>query len=186
MDNITVETASIPEELNPFITAYRDTLQPQYDATVKNIEQDRKNQQVGIMNAANTRGIMHSNFTTRDKLKYDSQTYEPALISARQAYQTGLDNLRSNTASLANTIKSLQEKISDLNYQKSQLNNSSGSVSGTNMSVQEKLAALAERGNLYAVRALAGLNNQNHELTTEEEAAFDLLGLDRSGWGHRA
>lgn len=41
-------------------------------------------------------------------------------------------------------------------------------------------------GDFNASRALAGLNNANHELTDEEYSAFGTLGIDRNGWGRRA
>lgn len=114
-DNITVNTASIPEELQSFITAYRDTLQPQYDTTVASLNQQRQNDYAKIMNAAKAKNALHSNFTGREKVVYDTQTYQPALVSARQSYQSGIDTLRENVVKTANQIKSLQEKIADLN-----------------------------------------------------------------------
>lgn len=114
-------TAKVPKVLTDYIKAYRDTLQPQLNATLGGLAQERANAQTSIMSNASRQGMLHSNFTARDKLKYDTGTYEPAVISAQQTYQSGLDTLRSNTADIANTVKSLQEKIADLNYQRSQL-----------------------------------------------------------------
>ena len=114
-------TAKAPDALVDYIKAYRETLKPQLNATLGGLAQARANAQTSIMSNASRQGMLHSNFTARDKLKYDTGTYEPDVISAQQNYQSALDTLRGNTASIANTIKSLQEKIADLNYQKSQL-----------------------------------------------------------------
>lgn len=48
------------------------------------------------------------------------------------------------------------------------------------------LQRMAQGGDFNASRALAGLNNANHELTDEEYSAFGTLGIDRSNWGRRA
>ena len=56
-----------------------------------------------------------------------------------------------------------------------------------NLSGQNIVDVLRRMGNDFnATRALAGLNNANHQLTREEEIAFDTLGIDRTGWGRRA
>ena len=101
--------------VDPYIQAYRDSLQEQYDATKANIDQQRSNDFATIMAQANTKGMMFSNFPERSKIQYDTETYTPALVNARQTYQTGLDKLRSTGVNLANQIKSIEEKISDLN-----------------------------------------------------------------------
>ncbi len=101
--------------VDPYIQAYRDSLQEQYDATKANIDQQRSNDFDTIMAQANTKGMMYSNFPERSKVQYDTATYMPSLINARQSYQTGLDKLRSTGVNLANQIKSIEEKIADLN-----------------------------------------------------------------------
>ena len=101
--------------VDPYLQAYRDSLQEQYDAAVANIEQQRTNDFAGIMSSANARGMMFSNFPERSKYQYDTTTYAPAIVNARQSYQTGLDTLRSKGVELANQIKSVEEKIADLN-----------------------------------------------------------------------
>lgn len=105
----------IDESLNPFITAYRETLEPAYEAQMKALEQQRKNDYASIMSNANVKGAMFSNFPMRDKIKYDTKTYYPSMIKYRQSYQTALDKLRENTANLINQTKSINEAISDLN-----------------------------------------------------------------------
>ena len=67
------------------------------------------------MTGANRRGLLHSNFPARDKLRYDVETYEPAKIKLQQSYQTGLDTLYNNAAKYLNQIKSYREKTSDIN-----------------------------------------------------------------------
>ena len=52
--------------------------------------------------------------------------------------------------------------------------------------IREYLQVMAQNGDFNASRALAGLNNANHELTDEENSAFGTLGIDRTGWGWRA
>lgn len=102
-------------ETNDFIKTYRDSLKKQYDTSVDQLNQERINAQTSIMSNANRAGMLYSNFPARDKIKYDTQTYEPALISARQSYQTGLDKLRENTMNYANQISELEKKIAELN-----------------------------------------------------------------------
>ncbi len=101
--------------VDPYIQAYRDSLKEQYDAAVANIEQQRTNDFATLMAQANTKGMMYSNFPERSKYQYDTETYTPGIINARSTYQTGLDKLRSTGASLANQIRSIEEKIADLN-----------------------------------------------------------------------
>lgn len=48
------------------------------------------------------------------------------------------------------------------------------------------LQRMAQGGDFNASRALAGLNNANHELTDEEYSAFGTLGMERDSWGRRA
>lgn len=105
----------LDESITPFVNAYRETLQPVYESQVKALEQQRKNDYAKIMANANVRGTMYSNFPMRDKIQYDTATYLPAVVKARQSYQTGLDKLRENTANLINQTKSLNEAIADLN-----------------------------------------------------------------------
>lgn len=56
----------------------------------------------------------------------------------------------------------------------------------TGETLQGMLTRMKQGGDANATRALAGLNNANRQLTREEEIAFDVLGIDRSGWGSRA
>ena len=102
-------------DINEFIKNYRESLKAQRDANMKNLQQQRRNYMSAIMGGANRRGMMYSNFPQRDKIKYDANTYNPAVINAQTSYQTGLDTLRNNAISLWNKIKAYDEGISDLN-----------------------------------------------------------------------
>lgn len=101
--------------IDPYIQAYRDSLQEQYDAAKANLDQQRSNDFAALMAQANTKGMMYSNFPERSKIQYDTGTYTPAIVNARSTYQTGLDKLRSSGVQLANQIRTIEEKIADLN-----------------------------------------------------------------------
>ena len=102
-------------DMGTFIQNYRTALEDQYNADVSALNNQRNLDYTTIMSGANMRGMLHSNFPTRDKLKYDTGTYEPQLIKLRQGYQTGLDKLYSNAVNYYNIAKDYQEKIADLN-----------------------------------------------------------------------
>ena len=102
-------------DVDGFIKAYRDSLVKQYDANRAFVDNARDLQEANIMANANARGMMYSNFPQRDKLKYQTSTYMPGIVSARNTYQTGIDKLRSNAVSVANDIKSIEQAIADLN-----------------------------------------------------------------------
>lgn len=114
-DDVTSVTASVPNDLQSFISAYRETLQPQYEAQKAELDQQRKNDYQSLMSSANAMGMLHSNLPAREKIKYDTTTYQPNLIKLRQSYQSGVDTLRENVLKTANQIKDLQQKIADLN-----------------------------------------------------------------------
>ena len=103
------------QDVNQFIKNYRDSLQAQYDAGVNDLGQQRRNDFASIMAGANKAGMLYSNFPQREKIKYDTGTFYPALIKARQSYQSGLDKLRANAVNLYNQNKSISEAIADLN-----------------------------------------------------------------------
>lgn len=102
-------------DINQFIKNYRDSLQAQYDASVNDLGQQRRNDFATIMSGANKSGMLYSNFPQRSKIQYDTQTFYPSAIKARQSYQTALDKLRANAISLYNQNKSIAEAIADLN-----------------------------------------------------------------------
>lgn len=102
-------------DVNAFIRAYRDSLKAQRDANLKQLQQQRKNYFSSIMGAANRRGALYSNFPQRDKIRYDAETYNPAMAKAQTSYQTGLDSLRNNAINLWNQIQAYNESINDLN-----------------------------------------------------------------------
>lgn len=102
------------ENINDFITNYRDALQAQRDSANKQLEQQRRNYFTSIMGAANRRGMMYSNLPTRDKVVYNVQTYYPATVKVQNSYQTGLDSLRNNAINLWNQVKAYNEATQDL------------------------------------------------------------------------
>ena len=101
--------------INTFVENYRKALGSQYDAGTAALQQQRQNDFANIMAGANKAGMLYSNFGQRDKIKYDTSTFYPAVIKARQSYQSGLDKLRANTINLFNQNKSIAEAIADLN-----------------------------------------------------------------------
>lgn len=105
----------INDTIDPFINAYRDSLERQRDLAKQNLENSRRNQFQSIMAGANKLGMMYSNFPEKTKIQYDTSTYTPAVAKVQSTYQTGLDKLRSNTVNLANQLKTINEAIADLN-----------------------------------------------------------------------
>lgn len=100
--------------IDPFVSAYRDSLTALKDANIAQLNQQRENDYAGIMSSANRAGVLYSNFPQRSKIQYDTQTFYPALTSIQTSYQTGLDSLRSKGTDIANQIKSYQEAIADM------------------------------------------------------------------------
>lgn len=123
-------------QIEDFYQKYKDTLEPQYNASVNLLNQQRSNAFDSIISNSNKAGMMYSNFPMREKLKYDQNTYMPALTEARTSYQTGLDTLRNKGVALANNIKNIEEAISDLNNYTT--NKTSGNTSG--LSVDDLVA----------------------------------------------
>ena len=103
------------DQIKSFYQNYRDSLDRQYQTGVANLDQQRRNDQTSIMSNANRMGAMYSNFPQRDKIKYDTQTYQPNLVKLYQGYQTGLDKLRQNMVNYQNSIRSIQDAINELN-----------------------------------------------------------------------
>lgn len=103
------------QDLNDFIKNYRDALKAQNEADAKALNTARENAQTSIMSNANRAGLMYSNFPEINKIKYDTQTFYPALIKAQQSYQTSLDKVRQSALNMFNTNKSIQEAINELN-----------------------------------------------------------------------
>lgn len=120
-----------PVNVDPFIQQFRDAMKVSYDTTLNQLAQERENAQQNIMSEANRAGMLYSNFPERAKMQYDTQTYDPNLLKVRSAYQTGLDSLRSKGVSLANSIRQMQEGISDYEYQTALANKYKSSISGT-------------------------------------------------------
>jgi len=102
-------------EIKTFYQNYRDSLDRQYQASLQNLEQQRKNAQTSIMSGANKAGMLYSNFPARAKIQYDQETYQPAQIKLQSSYQTGLDQLRNNILKYQNSIAEIQDSIAHLN-----------------------------------------------------------------------
>ena len=105
----------INDNVDPFIRKYRDDLEHQRDLDFQNLDNTRRNDFANIMGAANTAGMMYSNFPQRAKKQYDTATYEPNQMKIQNTYQTGLDKLRSNVVNLSNQLKNINDAIADLN-----------------------------------------------------------------------
>lgn len=103
------------QQIKDFYQNYRDSLDRQYQTSLQNLEQQRKNAQTAIMGGANKAGMMYSNFPTRAKIQYDTNTYQPAQIKLNTGYRTGLDTLRNNMLKYVNSIKDIQDSIAHLN-----------------------------------------------------------------------
>lgn len=101
--------------VDEFIKAYRTSLIRQYDANRALIDNNRDISEANIMGSANARGMMYSNFPQRDKLKYQTSTYMPNIVTARNTYQTGVDKMRSDAVNVANSIRTIEQAIADLN-----------------------------------------------------------------------
>lgn len=101
--------------IKTFYQNYRDSLDRQYQASLQNLEQQRKNAQTSIMSGANKAGMLYSNFPAKAKIQYDQETYQPAQIKLQNSYQTGLDALRNNILKYQNSIAEIQDSIAHLN-----------------------------------------------------------------------
>lgn len=55
----------------------------------------------------------------------------------------------------------------------------------TGKNVWDVVKDMAAKGDANAIHALAGYNNANKELTAEEVAAFNILGIGTEGYGRR-
>ena len=106
--------ATTGEDINEFFKNYRDALKAQRDSSVKQLEQQRRNDFATIMGGANRRGMLYSNFPERAKIKYNVASYDPSLVKLNTTYTTGLDSLRANMVNLWNQKKAYDEAIADL------------------------------------------------------------------------
>lgn len=103
------------DQLKQFYQNYRDSLDRQYQSGVQNLDQQRRNAQTSIMSGANKAGMLYSNFPEREKVKYDANTYQPAVVKLNTSYRTGLDQLRANVLKYQNSIADIQDSINHLN-----------------------------------------------------------------------
>lgn len=103
------------EDTKNFFENLRDSYKVNYDTQRNLLDENRRQQQAGIMSQANQAGMLYSNFPQRTQIQYDTQTYQPALIDLNNTYLTGLNDLRNKGTQLANSIRTTQEAIADLN-----------------------------------------------------------------------
>lgn len=103
------------DQIKDFYQNYRDSLDRQYQSAMQSLEQQRKNAQATIMSSANKAGMLYSSFVPREKIKYDTNTYQPAVIKLNTGYRTGLDQLRNNILKYQNSIREIQDSIAHLN-----------------------------------------------------------------------
>lgn len=102
-------------DINLFIKNYREALKAQRDSTVKQLDQQRRNDYAKIMSGANKMGMMYGNLGERAKIKYNTENYMPNYVKIQNTYSTALDSLRNNAVKLWNTIRSYREATDDLN-----------------------------------------------------------------------
>lgn len=102
-------------QVKDFYQNYRDSLDRQYQTAVQSLEQQRENAQTAIMGSTNRAGMLYSSFVPREKIKYDTNTYQPAQIKLQTSYQTGLDALRNNILKYQNSIQEIKDSIAHLN-----------------------------------------------------------------------
>lgn len=103
------------QQIKDFFQNYRDSLDRQYQSAAQSLDQQRKNAQTTIMSGANKAGMLYSNWVPREKIKYDANTYTPAVIKLNTTYRTGLDQLRNNILKYQNSIADIQDAIAHLN-----------------------------------------------------------------------
>ena len=103
------------QQIKDFFQNYRDSLDRQYQSAAQSLDQQRKNAQTTIMSGANKAGMLYSNWVPREKIKYDANTYTPAVIKLNTTYRTGLDQLRNNILKYQNSIAYIQDAIAHLN-----------------------------------------------------------------------
>lgn len=105
----------IDSTVDPFVNAYRESLDRQKDLAMQSLSNQRRNDFQTIMSNANAAGMLYSNFPQRSKIQYDTQTYMPSQIRLQNTYQTGLQKLRENIINTSNQLKNINEAIADLN-----------------------------------------------------------------------
>lgn len=102
-------------EWNDFYKNYRESLSKQYETAQQSLNQQRNLAQSSIMSGANKAGMLYSNWVPREKIKYDTNTYQPAQMKLQNTYQTGLSALRNNILNYQNSIRDIQDYIAHLN-----------------------------------------------------------------------
>lgn len=103
------------KDTEQFFKQYRDATKVQRDTQTNLLEEQRRQQQAGVMSQANTAGMLYSNFPQRSLIQYDTNTYLPAIAKLNTGYLTGLNDLRNKGTQLANNITAIEGAIADLN-----------------------------------------------------------------------
>lgn len=202
-------------DLGSFMDNYRKALEDQKTADINALDNQRNLDYTGIMVGANRRGLLHSNFPARDKLRYDTMTYDPARVKIQNSYQTGLDTLYNNAAKYLNQIKSYREKTADANalYQNTTTPSTGANVAYTKekgyqftddqgnpityytwANRQENasdalnyLKEMANNGDANAKHAIAGLmNTDNGKDKAGNLTAEEIAALKTLGWTNDA
>lgn len=102
-------------EMQPFFRNLADAYKVQWDAQKNLLNEQRRQQQTGIMSQANQAGMLYSNFPQRAQIQYDTNTYMPAMTKLSNTYFTGLNDLRNKGTQLANSIRTTEQAIADMN-----------------------------------------------------------------------
>lgn len=172
--------------VNDFVTKYRDAMKENYDQNISTIENQRRNDYQSIMSQANKRGMMYSNFPERSKIQYDADTYLPNLKSAYTSYQTGLDKLRSSALSAYNNIKETQAQIDHVNAL-AKISDDAAKKSNTGMNITWGKLGTKDGGTWYydndgnPVRMSTWLRKNGYADTTEGYLK-GAQALNTAGW----
>lgn len=103
------------EDTQQYFRNLADAYKVQYDTQRNLLNEQRRQQQAQTMSQVNTAGMAYSNFPQRTMIQYDTNTFMPAYTKLNTTYLTGLDSLRNKGTQLANSIRTTQEAINDLN-----------------------------------------------------------------------
>lgn len=103
------------EDTQQYFRNLADAQKVQYNTQRNLLDEQRRQQQASIMSQANTAGMAYSNIPQRTMIQYDTNTFMPAYTKLNTTYLTGLDSLRNEGTKLANSIRTYQEAINDLN-----------------------------------------------------------------------
>lgn len=98
-------------DLDEFYKNYRDYLEKSNQQNIERLNTERTMSHQSLMNQANARGMLYSEFPAYAKTKYDTQSYIPALANQQSSYMTGLNTMQQNMLKMANSILDAEDKI---------------------------------------------------------------------------